>query len=165
MRVIIKPVSTHWMRFNEVPKDDIIVGIAIFTAVTLNPTDKVPRNSVIAIDHLRNPAEFCSGLADCWKSFIGFVVLDRFVSACKLRTPQPVLSEVAGSILRGLPSEIILHSLLYSVSHKAARNCSIGSTSVDLLLDPHHDEHADAQRAVGIGHGDLDRQALGRFDE
>ena len=65
VRVIIKPVRTHWMRFNEVPKDDIIVGIAIFTAVTLKPTDKVPRNSVIAIDHLRNPAEFCSGLAGC----------------------------------------------------------------------------------------------------
>jgi hypothetical protein len=50
------------MRFNEVPKDDIIVGMAIFTAVTLRPTDKVPKKRVRAIHHLRKPSGLGEGL-------------------------------------------------------------------------------------------------------
>jgi hypothetical protein len=49
------------MRFKETPKDDIIVGIAILTAVTLKPTDNVPRKSVMAIHHLRESPEGSEG--------------------------------------------------------------------------------------------------------
>ena len=62
VRVIMKPVKTHWMRFKEVPNDDIIVGIAIFTAVTLKPTDNVPKKRVMAIHHLRKSLALCEGI-------------------------------------------------------------------------------------------------------
>ncbi len=53
VRVIMKPVSTHWMRFRDAPKEDMIVGIATLTAVTLKPTDRVPKKSVIETHHFR----------------------------------------------------------------------------------------------------------------
>jgi hypothetical protein len=37
--------------------------MATLTAVTLRPIDKVPRNKVIAIHHLRNPSELCEAVA------------------------------------------------------------------------------------------------------
>ena len=51
------------MRLREAPSEDMIVGMATLTAVTLRPIDKVPRNKVIAIHHLRNPSELCEAVA------------------------------------------------------------------------------------------------------
>jgi len=41
----------------------MIVGMARLTAVKLSPIDKVPRNSVIAIHHLRIPSELGESVA------------------------------------------------------------------------------------------------------
>ncbi len=64
-----------------------------------------------------------------------------------------------------LASEVFLSSLPKAFLTKLLGTVAIGSTLMGMLLDPHYDEHADAQRAVSIGHGDLDRQALRRLDE
>lgn len=50
------------MRLSDAPMDDMIVGMATLTAVTLSPMDNVPRNNVIAIHHLCRPSDVFVGL-------------------------------------------------------------------------------------------------------
>ena len=53
VRVIMNAISTHWMRWSEVPRDDIIAGMAVSTPVMPSPTLIIPRERVMVTGHFR----------------------------------------------------------------------------------------------------------------
>src|SRR3990167_4258694 len=57
VRVIMNPVRTHWILLRETPSEDMMLGIAMSTAVRVRATDNVPRKRVKETHHLCTRSE------------------------------------------------------------------------------------------------------------
>ena len=51
VRVIMNAISTHWIRSSDVPRDDIMAGMAVSMPVMPRPTPIIPSERVMVMGH------------------------------------------------------------------------------------------------------------------